>query len=236
MKDVEPEFDQFSDSYEQLLNDPFRDRFAPGGSEFFHLRKRDIIRDHFCRDRTDTRKLAYLDLGCGKGELAHLLRNDFGRVAGCDPSAGMLKAGEFVSQGVEARVQHDPGRIPFEGGEFDFVTAVCIFHHVPLSARAALLQEARRVLKPGGTLAVIEHNPYNPVTRLIVSRTPVDADAILLRPAETRRLFHKAGFTVDDQRYFLYFSESVYRRLTWLESALGKVPFGGQYAVFGVSA
>jgi SAM-dependent methyltransferase len=236
MNKAKPEFDDFSESYEQLATHPLRDRFASGGSEFFHVRKRDLIRAYFRHRQTDTGKLAYLDLGCGKGELASLLRNDFARVAGCDPSAGMLKAGELVTKGIETRVQDDPGQIPFEGAEFDFVTAVCVFHHVPPLARAALVRESRRVLKPGGTLAIIEHNPYNPITRLLVSRIPVDADAILLRPAETRRLFREAGLTIDDQQYFLYFPASLYRRLSPLESALAKVPLGGQYAVFGRSA
>lgn len=236
MNNDKPEFDHYSESYEQLLNDPIRDFFAPRGMEFFHLRKRDLIREYFRRRQTDTRKLAYLDLGCGKGELASLLASDFARVAGCDPSAGMLQAGDLVSKGIETRVQEDPSLIPFEPTVFDFVTAVCVFHHVPPSARAALVRDARRVLKPGGTLAIIEHNPFNPITRLIVSRTPVDADAILLRPAETRRLLHQAGLTVDDQRYFLYFPEPLYRRLSKLESALAKAPLGGQYALFGCSA
>jgi SAM-dependent methyltransferase len=235
MRQDKPEFDHFSGSYDQLLNDPIRDRFGSGGSEFFHVRKRDLIRAYFKRRRTDTRRLAYLDLGCGKGELASLLQGDFARVAGCDPSEGMLNAGELVSKGIQARVQDDPGRIPFEDAAFDFVTAVCVFHHVPLSERLALMKEALRVLKPGGTLAIIEHNPYNPVTRLIVSRTPVDADAILLRSAETRHLFRDAGLKVDEQRYFLYFPEFLYRWLGGLETALAKVPLGGQYAVFGRS-
>ena len=64
----------------------------------------------------------------------------------------MLRAGELVSKGIEAFVQDDPGRIPLEDALFDFVTAVCVFHHVPPSARAALVLEVRRVLKPGGTL------------------------------------------------------------------------------------
>ena len=228
-----PEFDQFSTSYEKLLDDPIRDRFSPGGTQFFHLRKRDLIRAYFRRKQMDTSKLAFLDLGCGKGELLSLLRDDFGRVAGCDPSAGMLDAGELTPKGIATCVQSDPGLIPYPSGEFDFVTAVCVFHHVPLAARAALVQEIRRVLKPSGICAIIEHNPYNPVTRLIVSRTPVDADAILLRPVETRRLFRDAGFAVDDQRYFLYFPESIYRRLSLLESAFASFPLGGQYAVFG---
>jgi SAM-dependent methyltransferase len=236
MSKSEPEFDQFSESYLQLLRDPIRDRFAPGGTGFFHLRKRDVIRNYFRSRQMDARKLAYLDLGCGRGELASLLRNDFARVAGCDTSAGMLRAGDLTSKGIETRLQDDPGRIPFDTAEFDFVTAVGIFHHVPLSARVALLHEACRVLKRGGTLAIIEHNPYNPITRLIVSRTPVDAGAVLLRPAETRRLLREAGLTVDEQLHFLYFPAAVYQRLNRIESALAKVPVGGQYAVFGRSA
>lgn len=235
MNRSEPEFDQFSDSYAELLKDPIRDRFSPGGTGFFHVRKRDLIRKHFRQRGMDTRKMRYLDLGCGKGDLVSLLRDDFARVSGCDASEGMLRAGGLLEKGIDARFQEDPARIPFGAGEFDFVTAVCIFHHVPLPARVALLREARRVVKPGGTLAIIEHNPFNPATRLIVSRTPVDADAVLLRPAETRRLFRESGLTVEDQEYFLYFPESVYCRLSWLETVLRKLPLGGQYAVFGRS-
>jgi hypothetical protein len=36
MSNAKPEFDQYSESYERLLNDPIRDRFSPGGTEFFH--------------------------------------------------------------------------------------------------------------------------------------------------------------------------------------------------------
>ena len=232
MRNDEPEFDRHSQSYEQLLQDPIRDRFSPGGTVFFHARKRDLILDYFRRRHADTRKLAYLDLGCGKGELVSLLRSDFARVGGCDPSAGMLKAGNLAAAGIETRVQEDPGRIPFEAASFDLVTAVCVFHHVPIPARAALVDEMRRVLKPGGTLAIIEHNPYNPITRLIVSRTPVDADAVLLRRAETSALLRHAGLPAQQHRYFLYFPESFYRRLAGLESMLGTVPLGGAVCSF----
>jgi SAM-dependent methyltransferase len=232
MSGSQPEFDEFSKNYQDLLKDPMRDRFAPGGAEFFHLRKRDIIREYFRRTSRDTRQMAYLDLGCGQGELVSLMQDDFSYVAACDPSPGMMTAGGLESKGIDARVQHDMGKIPFESGTFDFVTAVCVFHHVPIAARAALVEEMCRVIKPTGTLAIIEHNPFNPVTRLIVSRTPVDADAILLRPSETRGLFESARLRVDDQSYFLYFPESVYGSLRSVEALLARVPLGGQYAVF----
>jgi SAM-dependent methyltransferase len=232
MSDSNAEFDGFSDSYEQLLEDPLRDRFSGGRGEFFHLRKRDLIRDYFRRRQVDTRNLWYLDLGCGKGELASMLIDDFDRVAVCDPSEGMLRAGNFAGK-LDARVQQSPGRIPFENAQFDFVTAVCVFHHVPASARRALMGEMCRVAKPGGTIAIIEHNPYNPVTRLIVSRTPVDADGVLLSADEIRQLFREARLTLDELRYFLFVPERMYARFGGWEGRLARIPLGGQYAAFG---
>ena len=141
---------------------------------------------------------------------------------------------EFA-QGMETRVQRDPGVIPFEAESFDFVTAVCVFHHVPPDARLALTTEVSRVLRPGGVFGIIEHNPYNPATRLIVSRTPVDADAVLLKLSETQNLLLHAGFALDQSTYFLYFPEAIYRRAgRTLEHWLRRLPLGGQYAAFGI--
>jgi len=226
------EFDNFSASYEDLLKDPLRDSFG-GGSAFFHSRKRDLIRAYFRRAARKTDELHYLDVGCGKGDLMSLLADDFAEVAGCDPSAGMLESGAIPARGLEVRVQDDLGRIPYDDARFDFVTAVCVYHHVPPANRAALTAEVRRVLRPGGVFAIIEHNPYNPATRLIVSRTPVDADAILLRAGQTRALLEGAGFTIDRKCYFLYLPEKAYRAAARVEDLLARVPLGGQYAVFG---
>lgn len=223
-----PEFDNYAATYEELLKDPIRDGFA-GNPAFFHLRKRDLIRDYFKRNAVDTRRLSYLDVGCGKGELMSLLAGDFGRVAGCDPSAGMLES----VHGADVRVQQHPERIPFDDAQFDFVTAVCVYHHVPVAARAALTREVRRVLRPGGIFAIIEHNPWNPATRLIVRRTPVDADAILLYAGETQSLLLGAGLAIRATSYFLYLPEGIYRLAGAVEDLLRRVPLGGQYAVFG---
>ena len=77
----EREFDKFSKSYEELLKDPVRDAFTVGRSDFFHVRKADLIRDYLRRRGLDAKRLSYLDVGCGKGELASLLATDFGRIA-----------------------------------------------------------------------------------------------------------------------------------------------------------
>jgi SAM-dependent methyltransferase len=228
------EFDNLSASYEELLADPIRDRFTGASSDFFHVRKRDLIRAYFKSRSVDTRKLTYLDVGCGKGELIKLLHTDFARVSGCDPSSGMMESGRLSETGIEAHVQEDPAKLPFESARFDFVTAVCVYHHIPPVERAAMVSEISRVLKPGGVFAIIEHNPYNPATRLIVSRTPVDADAILLTSGESRNLLKQGRFRLDHLEYFLYLPEKFYRRAAWLEAVFKNVPLGGQYAVFGV--
>jgi SAM-dependent methyltransferase len=225
-----PEFDRYSTHYEDLLKDPIRDRFAgTDGSTFFHKRKRDLILAYFRQHGVDTSPLAYLDFGCGKGILLSLLRHDFSRVAGCDPSEGMLDA----AQEIEKRVQIDSNEIPFRDAEFDFVTAVCVYHHVPPAARLALTREVWRVLRSGGTFAIIEHNPYNLATRLIVGRTPVDADAVLLKQREVLELLRASGFTLSQSRYFLFFPAFLYRHTgDRAEEWLGTLPLGGQYAVF----
>lgn len=230
---MKAEFDAHSSTYADDLQDPIRDRFQGKNGDFFHERKRQLIQRYFEARQVDTKRMAYLDLGCGRCELAALLRGDFGRTCGCDPSQGMINAGRVATPGIEVRLQVEPDQIPYDAGSFDFVSAVCVYHHVSLTARAKLTAEVARVLKPGGTFAIIEHNPYNPVTRGIVGRTPIDADAILLAPGETTHLMESQGFAVSELQYFLYLPQWLYRSFGALERLLTKLPLGGQYAAFG---
>jgi len=220
-------FDRLSSSYDELLRDPIRDRFTGHDSMFFHRRKGDLIRRFFGRRGLTTSGLCYLDVGCGKGDLLHLLQPDFKRTAGCDVSSEMM--GHIDD--IETRVQKDAQQIPFGDAEFDLVTAVCVYHHIPPTDRRPLTTEIKRMLRPCGIFCMIEHNPFNPVTRLIVNRTPVDADAILLPSAEARGLAAGAGLAPLALDYFLYLPRALYRYLGPVEALLAKVPLGGQYAL-----
>ena len=92
--------------------------------------------------------------------------------------------------------------------------------------------EALRLVKPGGIFCVIEHNPWNPATRIIVSRSPIDADANLLSSRETRRLLSAGGAEVLGAKYFLLFPETIHRYVSAIEDSLEALPIGGQYSVF----
>ena len=220
------EFDSYAGQYDALLADPLCDQFADRG--FFYERKLALIRDFFRRHALDTKSTAWVDIGCGQGDLLRLGVPDFASSMGCDVSPAMLHG----CQGLTVLPQEQPDVLPFADKSAGFATAVCVYHHVPLEKRAALTREAARVLKPGGIFCIIEHNPLNPVTRRIVSRSPVDIDAHLLRAEETLRLLEDSGFRIVDRRYFLFLPEPLYRRGAVVEDWLARVPFGGQYAAF----
>lgn len=222
-----PEFDQYAKDYDKLLKDPIRDRFA-AGSDFFFERKWILLQEFMMEVGLRPDAASWLDVGCGRGELLQKGARAFAEVCGCDVSPEMLQ----VAHGLNVVIQTDPTRLPFADHKFDLVTAVCVYHHVVPSDRAQLTAEIARVLKPNGCACIIEHNPLNPVTQLIVHRTPVDADARLLMAGSSRQLLAAAGLPDQRTKYFLYFPEKIYRRLSGVEGALAWLPAGGQYAVF----
>jgi SAM-dependent methyltransferase len=221
------QFDSFAQNYADQLRDPLRERFSGPSSQFFFERKLEVILDFYARRNLATDSLRWLDVGCGQGDLLRLGKPHFACAVGCDPSAGMLESC------ADLDVRHQPvDSLPFDARSFDFVTAVCIYHHLSDPLRVALTREAFRLLRPNGIFCIIEHNPLNPVTQLIVLRTPVDADARLLGSRLTRKLLSAEGARFLDMRYFLYFPKQLYTRLSGIENRLGVLPLGGQYAVF----
>jgi SAM-dependent methyltransferase len=221
------EFDRYARDYDTLLRDPVRDGFAQN-SDFFNRRKWILIADFLDRHALAPAKLEWLDAGCGKGELLALGRPHFNRVAGCDPSREMVRG----AADMEMRLQDAPDALPFPDASFDFVTAVCVFHHVEERHRLSLTREIHRVLRPGGTFCMIEHNPFNPATRLIVSRSPLDVDAHLLSAGQARHYADLGGLRHIESQFFLYLPEKLYTRMGRWEGLLKKVPLGGQYAMF----
>ena len=91
-----------------------------------------------------------LDIGAGAGLLLPVLQERFPRalVAGVDRSAGMLSlAGERESVAVT-----DACTMGIRSGSFDVAVMAFILFHLPDTRTG--LEEARRVLRPGGTVAV----------------------------------------------------------------------------------
>jgi len=94
-----------------------------------------------------------LDLGCGKGRFASRLQQQGAEVVGLDVSSRMLAE----AQGLD-RVRGSARRLPFASAAFDAVVAIEVIEHVGPVGLGPVLDEARRVLRPGGRLAIIDKN------------------------------------------------------------------------------
>lgn len=105
---------------------------------------------------------AVLDVACGTGTLAIAAKRwvgPTGSVTGLDASAAMVERAQAKAEaaGLDLTfVQGAAQELPFEDQRFDIVMGTLMLHHLPKPTRAAFAREARRVLKPGGRLLVVD--------------------------------------------------------------------------------
>lgn len=139
------------------LEDLTRDDIA--SFDEFHIRGREATRE--LARLADLRDgLTVLDLGCGVGGAARTLAAEFGcKITGVDLVEDYCRTAEMLTQrvGLADRVtfrQGDMLNLPFEDGSFD----VAWTQHTTMNIKdkAALFNEIRRVLRPGGRLALYE--------------------------------------------------------------------------------
>lgn len=104
-----------------------------------------------------------LDLGCGYGTFAHLLRLESPgrRVHGIDLSLDRIEAARRTAppDGGLSFVAGDARSIP--ASSFPVIVVVDLLHHMPYAAQEELLTRAVHVLRPGGWLVVkdLERRP-----------------------------------------------------------------------------
>jgi demethylmenaquinone methyltransferase / 2-methoxy-6-polyprenyl-1,4-benzoquinol methylase len=94
-----------------------------------------------------------LDACCGTGDLAVAAEREGGIVTGLDFSTAMLERARRKSDTVDW-VEGDLLALPFEDGSFDAATVGFGVRNV--ASLEAGLRELRRVLRPGGRLAILE--------------------------------------------------------------------------------
>ena len=120
-----------------------------------------------------------------------------------------------------------------EDNSYHLVFAINVFHHIPIKNRMQLLMEMRRVLQPDGILALLEHNPWHPIVRFVVSRCSFDSDAVLLSQSNACSLLLTAGLHSIDSSYMIFLPWSIGINHV-LERALGWLTLGVQYFATGI--
>ncbi|MBW2274616.1 MAG: class I SAM-dependent methyltransferase [Deltaproteobacteria bacterium] len=125
-----------------------------------------------------------LEMGCGEGNnLFRLVRR--ARCFGVDLFPKKL---DFAASRLpEARLAvADVARMPFADGTFRTVFIRDVLHHVPEPRR--VVEEAVRVLQPGGLLCLLEPNARNPIVQLQTRLVAAEAGARVSRPEHIARL------------------------------------------------
>lgn len=216
------DFDKYSKNYDQLLQE--QTSFFTENDAYFARYKVELARKRI--DRPVSRLLEY---GCGTGRNVSFLQAAFpgAEVTGCDISAESLVEAQQLAPSAEFILESER---QWPDQEFQLIFVAGVFHHIPPPQRENVMTELYRRLAPGGDLIVFEHNPYNPVTRRIVSNCPYDADAVLLKPRELRKRIAMTGFQDVQSGYCLFIPPS-FKRLLFLEPKLQFLPLGGQYFV-----
>ncbi len=227
----EAEFDKFADEYAQHL-DWIGDLAGENKDFFAEYKVRDVAAVVAGKDHAGG--LRILDFGAGVGSSVLHFETHFPacHLTCLDVSRRSLAFGTRMYGGRAKFVHFDGRSVPFGADEFDVVFAACVFHHIEHSEHVGLLTELGRVLRPGGSIVVFEHNPYNPLTVRVVNKCVFDEDAVLIRPREMVKRFDEAGFTRIKRRYRLFFPGGL-RSVRPLEAFLVNLPLGAQYSVCG---
>jgi ubiquinone/menaquinone biosynthesis C-methylase UbiE len=102
-----------------------------------------------------------LDLGCGTGGLALLIkqRHPDVRVVGLDPDPRALARARRKAARAGVDLQLDQGfgdALPYPAATFDRVLSAFVLHHLPTEEKVSTLREAHRVLAPGSALHLLD--------------------------------------------------------------------------------
>ena len=153
---------------------------------------------HLRRLLTLTGEERALDVGTGAGALALALAPLVGEVVGVDLVPELLAEARKRAPANAEFIEADALALPFPSDSFDLVATARTFHHV---ARPELvLAEACRVLRPGGTLLVVDQlAPVDPLAAIELNRFERARDPSttrVLADVDLRGLFDSNGLVL----------------------------------------
>ena len=102
-----------------------------------------------------------LDVGCGTGTFAVLLKrlHPDTEYVGLDPDSKALARAQRKTMRAGVSAVFDRGsaeKLPYADEAFDRVVTSFMFHHLPTKLKPSALREMRRILKPHGSLHLLD--------------------------------------------------------------------------------
>ena len=170
-------FDLDAAGYEEAVDRSIS--FTRRDASFFARRKVALLTDILQSQGQSLDQAELLDVGCGAGTTDRHLAGRVKSLHGVDVSEEMLAvARTHVSEGEFVVLRRPDAPLSIR---------VLRRHHRHLRApprppgdQTTFLRELNRVTRPGGVIAVFEHNPANPLTRRAVRGCELDVGVELL--------------------------------------------------------
>ena len=218
------DFDDFAKNYQGHINEAL----GPlGGDVAYYVgRKVEILRKLI----SDQKIERVLDYGCGIGQAVPFLNAAFrpSTLVGSDLSATSV---DFAVRQYPYLVYRHPDQL--EDNSFDLIFVSNVMHHIAPTERSKVVQDLCQKLRPGGRIAIFEHNPFNFVTRIVVSNCVFDEGVELLSKSQVRQVLRSTGMIENLKSGYCLFVPERLRKLNWLEDKLGLLPLGGQHFTIG---
>ncbi len=220
-------FDDYYEEYNTLMEKNLRIVTPKGNISYFAEHKMAIF-----KKLVKPEPARILEYGCGIGNNLPFLRQNFPGIPiwGCDTSEKSLEIARQRFPDIRFFLISGEGTGDFRS---DCILVADVIHHIPGPFRDHYMKKILGFLEAGGEIVFFEHNPYNPLTRFLVSTCPFDDKAELLSLRCMRGLLRKHGLTVKESGYCFYFPEFL-RYFDAFEHLLTWIPLGGKYYVHAV--
>ncbi len=225
------QFDKFAQEYETLVKNSTK---ASGENpDYFHEYKIKDLKTF--QDQTLLKMDTILDLGSGVGNSISFLKKYFpsSSIIAIDVSEKSINIAKNRFPNSAEYVVFDGKKIPKADNSVDIVILCCVLHHIPHIEHNNLFTEILRILKPGQSIFIYEHNPLNPLTQKAVRDCPFDDDAVLIASGDMKSRLSSAGFQNVKVEYKVFFPKFL-SFLRSFEKYLTFLPLGAQYRAIGI--
>jgi len=185
-----------------MLN--FTRNFLADQPAFFSLLRK-VIEINFIKQKKIIREVfnlnsgnKILDIGCGTGEFAGLFSKcDY---CGIDISDKYIKYAAKKNKG-NFKVM-DATSLRFSDNSFDYVLIMAILHHLDDNNVNKLLLEAKRVLKPGGKILIMEDAKVEKLENLLIKFIQKFDKGEFIRTPEQYKNIIKNFFIITNEQSF----------------------------------